>query len=95
MLEDKKEKEETKGFLASDLLSMLKKQLRALWVIIFLLLAALVGTNMAWLWVFQSYDYVSQDGDGVNYFNSRTEGDVYNGTEGASKEERQKQGNKT
>lgn len=47
MLEDKKEKEETKGFLASDLLSMLKKQLRALWVIIFLLLAALVGTNMA------------------------------------------------
>ena len=35
MLEDKKEKEETKGFLASDLLSMLKKQLRALLVIIF------------------------------------------------------------
>lgn len=91
MLEEKKE--EKGGFLATDLLSMLKKQLRALWVIIFLLLAALVGTNMAWLWVFQSYDYVTQDGDGVNYFNSQTEGDVYNGTEGANKEERQKQGN--
>lgn len=82
-------KEEKSGFLATDLLSMLKKQLRALWVIIFLLLAALVGTNMAWLYVFQSYDYVSQDGDGVNYFDSRTEGDVYNGTEGTSKKEKQ------
>ena len=60
-MEEKKEKEEKSGFLATDLLSMLKKQLRALWVIIILLLVALVGTNMAWLWVFQSYDYVTVD----------------------------------
>ncbi|MCI8629246.1 MAG: hypothetical protein HFE57_07050 [Firmicutes bacterium] len=93
MLEEKKEKEEPKGFLASDLLSMLKKQLKALWIIIFLLLVALVGTNMAWLWVFQSYDYVSVDSSGeapANYIGN--DGDIYNGTS-ESKEKEQKQGN--
>lgn len=87
MLEEKKE--EKGGFLATDLLSMLKKQLRALWVIIFLLLAALVGTNMAWLWVFQSYDYVTVDSSGdapANYIGN--DGDIYNGTsEGKEKEQ--------
>lgn len=93
MLEEKKEKEEKGGFLATDLLSMLKKQLRALWVIIFLLLLALVGTNMAWLWVFQSYDYVTVDSDGyapANYIGN--DGDIYNGTS-EGKEKEQKQGN--
>lgn len=93
MLEEKKEKEEKGGFLATDLLSMLKKQLRALWAMVILLLIALVGTNIYWIYVFQSYDYVTQDGDGINYFNSRTEGDVYNGTESTSKEEGKEQGN--
>lgn len=82
-------KEEKSGFLATDLLSMLKKQLRALWFIIFLLLAALVGTNMAWLYVFQSYDYVTVDSSGdapANYIGN--DGDIYNGTR-ESKEERQ------
>lgn len=81
-------KEEKSGFLATDLLSMLKKQLRALWFIIFLLLAALVGTNMAWLYVFQSYDYVTVDSSGdapANYIGN--DGDIYNGTR-ESKEER-------
>lgn len=43
-------------------------------------LIALIGTNMAWLYVFQSYDYVSQDGDGVNNANSGTQGDINIGT---------------
>lgn len=91
MLEEKKE--EKGGFLATDLLSMLKKQLRALWVIIFLLLAALVDTNMAWLWVFQSYDYVTVDSNGeapANYIGN--DGDIYNGTS-ESKEKEQVKGN--
>lgn len=86
-MEEKKRRK--KWVFSNRFIEYAQKQLRALWFIIFLLLAALVGTNMAWLYVFQSYDYVSQDGDGVNYFDSRTEGDVYNGTEGTSKKEKQ------
>ena len=92
-MEEKKEKEEKSGFLATDLLSMLKKQLRALWVIIILLLVALVGTNMAWLWVFQSYDYVTVDSNEdapANYIGN--DGDIYNGTS-ESKEKEQVKGN--
>lgn len=83
-------KEEKSGFLATDLLSMLKKQLRALWFIIFLLLAALVGTNMAWLYVFQSYDYVTVDSSGdapANYIGN--DGDIYNGTSESEKEKQE------
>lgn len=92
-MEEKKEKEEKSGFLATDLLSMLKKQLRALWVIIILLLVALVGTNMTWLWVFQSYDYVTVDSNGdapANYIGN--DDDIYNGTS-ESKEKEQVKGN--
>lgn len=55
-------------------------------------LIALVGTNMAWLYVFQSYDYVSQFSDGINSINSGTQGDIINEPKGEDKEERQKQG---
>ena len=51
-------------------------------------LIALVGTNMAWLYVFQSYEYVSQDGEGVNNANSSTQGDLNIGAESKAQEER-------
>lgn len=51
-------------------------------------LIALVGTNMAWLYVFQSYDYITQDGEGVNNANTGTQGDINIGTESQSEEER-------
>ena len=73
-----------KGNSATDVLAALLKQFRIMWIVIFLLIFLLVGTNMAWLYVFQSYDYVTQDGDGYNYFNSNVEGSVYNGSEGKS-----------
>lgn len=87
-----KEKED-KGNSAIDVMNALAKQLKIMWIVIILLIFLLVGTNMVWLYVFQSYDYVSQDGEGYNYFNSRVEGSVYNGTEGQSKEEGKEQGN--
>lgn len=80
--------EETKENGATDVLNALAKQLKAMWIVIILLIVLLVGTNMVWLYVFQSYDYVSQDGDGQNYFNSKIEGSVYNGSESQSEEER-------
>lgn len=54
----------------------------------FLLLVALVGTNMAWLWVFQNYDYVTVDSSGeapANYIGN--DGDIYNGTSESKKKE--------
>lgn len=34
-----------------------------------------------WRELFASYDYVSQDGEGYNYYNADIEGDVNNGPE--------------
>ena len=52
------------------------------WFIAWLItLAALLGTNAAWIYVFNSYEYVTQDGEGYNYYNSEIDGDVENGTE--------------
>lgn len=50
------------------------------WFVAFLItLAALVATNTYWIYVFNSYEYVSQDGEGYNYYNSEIGGDVENG----------------
>lgn len=78
---------------ATDVLGTLVKQLKTMWIVIILLIVLLVGTNMAWLYVFQSYDYVSQDGEGYNYYNKEVGGDVHNGTEDKEQEERTQQGN--
>ena len=52
------------------------------WFIAFLVtLAALFGTNLYWIYQWNSYDYVSQDGDGYNYYNSDVVGDINNGSE--------------
>ena len=51
------------------------------WSVAFLItLEALVATNTYWIYVFNSYEYVSQDGEGYNYYNSEIGGDVENGT---------------
>ena len=52
------------------------------WFIAFIVtLTALVGTNLYWIYQWNSYDYVSQDGEGYNYYNSDVEGDITNGSE--------------
>lgn len=82
-----------KGNSATDILSALLKQLKTMWIVIIMLIILLVGSNMAWLYVFQSYDYITQDGEGYNYFNREVGGDVFNGTENQNKEKGQGQGN--
>ena len=37
--------------------------------------------NQRWIEYLSQYDFVSQDGDGYNYFNSDVGGDVVNGKE--------------
>lgn len=50
-------------------------------------LVALVGTNAYWIYQWNSYDYISQDGEGYNYYNADIEGDIMNGTENQAEEE--------
>lgn len=79
-MEDKKKPEDL-GSFAWELLQQSKHQAK-LWFIAFLItLAGLVGTNMAWLYVYTLYDYIDQSGDGVNAYNTDIGGDVLNGTE--------------
>lgn len=84
-MEEKKKPEDFSSF-AWDLLQQSKHQAK-LWFAAFVItLAGLIGTNMAWLYVFQSYDYVDQFGDGVNSINSGTQGDIINEPEGKNQE---------
>ena len=51
-------------------------------------LGFLVGTNRYWIDVFRSYDYVTQDGSGLNNYNTGNQGDVLNESENTQEEER-------
>lgn len=68
-------------YLATHVIQQAKNDARRWFIAFVVTLAALVGTNGAWIYVFQSYDYVSQDGNGVNNINSGSQGDVSNGPE--------------
>ena len=60
------------------------------WFIAFLImLLSLIATNAYWIYQWNSYDYVSQDGDGYNYYNSDIGGDVSNGAENPETEEQE------
>ena len=68
------------GFLATNVIEQAKKDAKR-WFIAFLVtLVALVGTNAAWLYVFNSYEYVYQGGEGQNNYNNNIDGDVENVT---------------
>lgn len=58
------------------------------WFIAWLItLAALVGTNAAWLYVWQSYEYVPQDGSGINSINTGNQEDIDYGADSQTEEE--------
>lgn len=83
------------GTWAEELVEQAKKQAKhwlVAWIVtmvlLLIMLGCLVGTNIYWLDVFQSYEYVSQDGDGINNVNSGTQGDLINGPESEGQEER-------
>lgn len=77
---------EDAGKFVSELIADTRSQAKR-WFIAFLVtLAALFGTNIYWIYQWNSYDYVSQDGHGYNYYNSDVEGDIANGTENQTEE---------
>ena len=63
------------------------------WVVTMALLlitfGCLVKTNENWMDVFQSYDYVTQDGSGLNNYNTGSQGDVLNESADTQEEERE------
>ena len=68
-------------FFATQVIEQAKVAAKRWFIAWLITLAALVGTNAAWIYVFNSYEYVTQDGEGYNYYNSEIDGDVENGTE--------------
>ena len=68
-------------FFATSVIQQAEKSAKRWFIAWLITLAALVGTNAAWLYVFNSYEYVTRDGEGYNYYNSEIDGDVENGTE--------------
>lgn len=90
---DKKKKSwnDVEEFLAANVIEQAnegKRKWFIAWVVTFLvLLTALVGTNAAWIYVFQSYEYVSQDGSGINSINTGNQEDIDYGADGPTEEE--------
>lgn len=75
------------GKMVSELIHDIKSQSKRWFVAFLITLAALVGTNAYWIYQWNSYDYVSQDGEGYNYYNSDVEGSVTNGATDQAEEE--------
>lgn len=72
---------EDAGKFVSELIADTRSQAKR-WFIAFLVtLAALFGTNIYWIYVFNSYEYVSQDGEGINTINTGNQEDISIGTE--------------
>lgn len=78
---------EDAGKFVSELITDTRSQAKRWFIAFIVTLAALVGTNIYWIYQWNSYDYVSQDGNGYNYYNSDVEGDIANGTENQTEEE--------
>lgn len=67
--------------LAKDVIDQAKHQAK-MWFIAFIAtFAALIGTNLYWIYEFTSYEYVSQDGSGFNSINTGHQEELNIGSE--------------
>lgn len=86
-MDESKKGWESAEVLVSELVRDMKNQSKR-WFIAFLVtLSALIVTNLYWIYQWNSYDYVSQGGEGYNYYNADVEGDIVNGAADSQKEE--------
>lgn len=70
-------------YFATQVIEQAKTSAKRWFVAWLITLAALIGTNAYWIYVFNSYEYVSQDGSGVNTINTGNQEDISIGTENA------------
>ena len=68
-------------YFATQVIEQAKTSAKRWFVAWLITLAALIGTNAYWIYVFNSYEYVSQDGSGVNTINTGNQEDMSIGTE--------------
>lgn len=68
-------------FFATEVLEQSKRNAKRWFIAWIITLAALIATNTYWIYVFNSYEYVYQDGTGVNSVNTGNQEDIYYGTE--------------
>ena len=68
-------------YFATQVIEQAKTSAKHWFVAWLITLAALIGTNAYWIYVFNSYEYVSQDGSGVNTINTGNQEDMSIGTE--------------
>lgn len=68
-------------FFAVEVIEQSKRNAKRWFVAWLVTLSALIGTNAAWIYVAQSYEYISQDGSDQNNINTGTQGDITHGTE--------------
>lgn len=68
-------------FFAVEVIEQSKRNAKRWFVAWLVTLSALIGTNAAWIYVAQSYEYISQDGSVQNNINTGTQGDITHGTE--------------
>lgn len=61
-------------FFAVEVIEQSKRNAKRWFVAWLVTLSALIGTNAAWIYVAQSYEYISQDGSGQNNINTGTHG---------------------
>lgn len=65
-------------FFATEVIEQSKKNAKRWFIAWVITLAALIATNTYWIYVFNSYEYVDQYGDGVNNVNTGSQGDLTN-----------------
>lgn len=67
-------------FFATEVIEQSKRNAKRWFIAWIITLAALISTNTYWIYVFNSYEYVSQDGSGVNSINTGNQEDINYGT---------------
>ena len=93
-MENKEKLTEDRGDkLASEIIAESEKRwfkafLIAMALAIFLFVVA-AGTNLHWIHVFNSYEYVSQDGSGINSINTGNQENIGYESNGETEKERQ------
>lgn len=70
MEENKKSEWEKPENLVTELFRDLQRHSKRWFIAFVITLFALVATNAYWIYVFNSYEYVSQDGSGINSINT-------------------------
>lgn len=93
MEENKEELKKEDKSLAMELLEELKRQNKRLIAALFVVISLWAATIGGFIWYLNQYDFVNytQDGEGYNNINTGEQGDVINGAEIPSKEEKSQQ----